>query len=51
MSNIENRIQNIRQSIMKHAVAMKEKAKKQRKLGQMQNILRNRRFQKKIERF
>ena len=29
MSNIENRIQNIRQSIMKHAVAMKEKAKKQ----------------------
>lgn len=29
MSSIENRIQNIRQSIMKHAVAMKEKAKKQ----------------------
>ena len=29
MSSIENRIHNIRQSIMKHAVAMKEKAKKQ----------------------
>ena len=29
MSSIENRIQSIRQNIMKHAVAMKEKAKKQ----------------------
>lgn len=29
MSSIENRIQNIRKSIMKHAVSMKEKAKKQ----------------------